>query len=274
MKKLELNEIKQIELSLLIEFDAFCKRHNLYYVLCGGTLLGAIRHKGFIPWDDDIDVLMPRPDYERLMSMEKNMANEVPQYMKMFFWKNGTSNYPFIKWVDSRTQISEQYYDDNTSAHIWIDIFPIDGNPDDEISLQKLYQKSIRMRKLLLLKYARAGEGKTKLKKVAKIFVKPLVRMLNTSKMCQILDAQASTYDFGSSRYIGGVLWGYGPQERIEKEEFMKPVQVEFEGHEFNAPSNYDAYLRGLYKDYMKLPPKEKRVTHSYKAYIEENENI
>ena len=95
MRKLSLQEIKDLELNLLIEFAKLCAANNLYYTLCGGTLLGAIRHKGFIPWDDDIDVLMPRPDYDRLLNGEGITLGSLPSYVQMIHWKNRTSNFPF-----------------------------------------------------------------------------------------------------------------------------------------------------------------------------------
>lgn len=270
MRKVELSEVKKIELNLLIQFDTFCKKHNLYYVLCGGTLLGAVRHKGFIPWDDDIDVLMPRPDYEKLMLLKKEMITEIPSYIKMTSWKNKSSNYPFVKWVDSRTKIYEKYYNSDIESNIWIDIFPIDGNPDSKSKLNHLYFKSKFLRKILMLKYARLGEGKSQAKKYAKFLIKPFLKSVNTYRLCDFLDKIAKTYKFESCNYIGGVLWGYGPQERVLKDSFLKPIKMEFEGYTFNAPSNYDDYLKGLYKDYMQIPPEDKRITHSFEAYIEE----
>lgn len=272
MRKLEINEIKKIELNLLVEFDKLCKANNLYYVLCGGTLLGAIRHKGFIPWDDDIDVLMPRPDYEKLLHMSNSeLSKFLPTYIKMISWKNKTSNYPFIKMVDSRTKISEKFYKSDKEAHIWMDIFPIDGNPENKKDLSELYFKSKRMRKILMLKYARLGEGKNLFKKCSKYILKPVLKIINTYSLCCKIDENAKCYDFNTSKYIGGVVWGYGPQESIEKESFLNPISVEFEGYFFNAPSNYDQYLKGLYNNYMELPPIEKRETHSFIAYIEED---
>lgn len=272
MRKLELDEIKEIELNLLTEFDKLCKVNHLYYTLCGGTLLGAVRHRGFIPWDDDIDVLMPRPDYERLLNHQSINMDELPDYVQLCSWKDGTLSFPFIKLVDNRTEVDVDYFDSELGANkIWIDIFPIDGNPEDEQELRKIYGKSIRLRKLLSIKLAKSGEGKTRLKRLLKPMIIKVLSVISIESLCAKIDKLARSYDYGSSKYIGGILWGYGPQERISKEAFETPVKLEFEGKYFNAPSNYDEYLTGLYKDYMQLPPEDKRIVHGLHARISED---
>lgn len=136
-KKLSSEEIKQIELNLLLKLDEICKKYKLRYYLCGGTLLGAVRHKGFIPWDDDIDVLMPREDFEKLLRLEKA---ETRYGGKDCFLKSGNSIYPFIKLINTNTVLKEKYLSEEFTTGIWIDIFPLDGMPDDE----KLSQRNLR----------------------------------------------------------------------------------------------------------------------------------
>ncbi len=266
-KKLSSNEIKEIELNILVEFDKLCKKNNLYYTLCGGTLLGAVRHKGFIPWDDDIDVLMPREDYERLLNDFNVDKTDLPKYMELANWKKGNMSFPFMKLVDKRTKIDSQYLDDNKSNKLWIDIFPIDGNPEDEKKLNYLYRKSLFLRRILLIKMATVGEGKTKAKKIFKPFLKLLFLPISNKYLCKKIDENARKYSFNDTAFIGGVLWGYGTCEKINKEKYMSPKKMEFEGKMFNIPSNYDEYLSNLYGEYMKLPPEEKRITHDMVAY-------
>ena len=271
MRKLTLDEIKSLEKNLLQLFVELCEVNGLYYTLCGGTLLGAIRHKGFIPWDDDIDVLMPRPDYDRLVNETDVNLSMLPEYCELANWKKGTHDYPFLKLVDTRTKIDNPYIDDSFKAnHIWIDIFPIDGNPDDDSELNKFYKKAIFYRQLIRLKTANPKAGKSKAKRMLKPLLVAIVKLLDNYKLCEKLDNISKTYDFLTHKKIGGVLWGYGPQERIDKEAYLTPTKVEFEGDFFNAPSNYDEYLSGLYGEYMKLPPEDKRVTHEMICYMDE----
>ena len=271
MRKLSLDEVKILEKNLLKEFVGLCDDNGLYYTLCGGTLLGAIRHKGFIPWDDDIDVLMPRPDYDRLINNINIDISRLPDYCQLVNWKKKTHDYPFLKLVDKRTKIENPYLDESFKAsQVWIDIFPIDGNPDDVVELKKLYRKAIFYRQLIRLKTANPEAGKSRIKKLLKPMLVAAVRGLDNYKLCEKLDSISKTYDFDSHKMIGGVLWGYGPQERIDKKSYLTPIKVEFEGDLFNAPSNYHEYLSGLYGEYMKLPPEDKRVTHEIICYFDE----
>ena len=264
------DEIKKIELNILIEFDRYCKEKGLYYTLCGGTLLGAIRHKGFIPWDDDIDVLMPRDHYERLLNIAEQGDKDLPDHIKVVSWKDGSSDFPFIKLLDKRTVIDNKYVEDKKTNSLWIDVFPIDGNPSDDEELRKLFKKSLFLRKMLTTKQAKVGGGKTLLKRVTKPIVKVFLLPFSIKSLCNKIDMHAKSYSIEDSKYLGGVVWGYGVRERIDKEKYLKSVPVEFEGLMFPAPSNYEEYLSGLYGDYMQLPPEDKRQTHEIIAYIKD----
>lgn len=269
MKKLTIEEIKKIELDILVEFDKFCERNHLYYTLGGGTLLGAVRHKGFIPWDDDIDILMPRPDYERLLYDVEIDKSSLSDHIEIKKWSDGSLSFPFIKFVDNRTKVYMNYYDDELNAdNIWIDVFVMDGNPEDDRELDRMFRKSLALRKLVFLKIAKKGEGKNLWKKVLKPVILKCLSFFSIIKLCSKIDSLSKTYDFEDSRYCGCILWGYGPGERINKERYLKPIRSEFEGRLFNIPSNYDEYLTGLYHDYMKLPSEDQRITHGMDAYL------
>lgn len=268
LNPLSLNQIKHIELDILLSFDELCKKNNLYYTLCGGTLLGAVRHKGFIPWDDDIDVLMPRPDYERLLNGEDIDFSCLPENIKIASWKNRKTIFPFIKLLDTRTIIDSKYINDKCSNNLWIDVFPIDGNPTKKGELHRLYNTSLLLRSILKIKMARMGEGKNIIKKVIKPVFKVLYFPIPIYLLDYIIDRNAQKYRFRDSRYVGGVVWGYGAQEAIEKKAYLSPKSMMFEEHDFNVPSNYHEYLTNLYGDYMQVPPEDKRITHNMKAYI------
>lgn len=143
IRMIELNkkEIQNIELNILLEFSKFCNENKLRYYLVGGTLLGAIRHKGFIPWDDDIDVCMPRPDYELFIS---NFHSD-NSCLKLCCNKFGNLKAPFAKLKDTRTIVVNDILvnDNDIDTNLWIDIFPVDGLPDSECNRKKHIKKQV-----------------------------------------------------------------------------------------------------------------------------------
>lgn len=267
MRKLTLNEIKKIELEILLELDSFCKKNNLVYYLSGGTLLGAIRHHGFIPWDDDIDVCMPRRDYEYLI----DNFQTTKFYLQVWSSKTESLNAPFAKIVDMRTAGYNQYQDTNTLSKLWIDIMPIDGLPNNENEVIKIYKRCKMYRYILSRTTAIIGKGTSKFRKYAKYLLKPLANLYGKKRCIRNMEKLALKYPYETSKYVGAVTWGlYGPAERMLKSEFEKSVEVEFEGYKFPTFSCWDSYLHGLYGDYMKLPPVEQRKTHEMTVYIDE----
>lgn len=136
MKTLELEEIQAIGTQILERFCAFCDRHNLKYVIDYGTLLGAVRHKGFIPWDDDIDVIMPRDEYNRFLYIAS--TEKIAEHIEVSYNRETHGFFPFMRIVDTRTitQISKRYERYNTP--IWIDVFPIDGCPNSERTTERM----------------------------------------------------------------------------------------------------------------------------------------
>lgn len=266
-KKLSLQEIHSYELDILKAYIRVCEDHGLRWYLAGGTLLGAIRHKGFIPWDDDVDLLMPRPDYDAFIRVAHEVENYGPYRAAAYELHNLA--YPFAKIYDVRTSIHKLYDGDETEQNIWIDIMPMDGLPADDRENAAMFRKSLFLRKVLKIQYARLGEGKTKLKAAIKPVFKVLARPIGKERACAMIDRLCRTYTVDESDYIGCINFGYGPQERMPKKEYLETVQVTFEGLSCNAPGCWDFYLRSLYGDYMQLPPEEKRVAHSMDVWVE-----
>lgn len=266
-RQLTLEEIKKTELNILLELKKATEENNLRFFISGGSLLGAVRHQGFIPWDDDIDVCMPRPDYDKLCQFYQE-GKVFPDYIELQCYENHTGDFPFIKLLDTRTQIEEKYVEGMVKS-LWVDILPVDGFPEDEAEVIRIQKKAVRYRKGLMLKFAKPGKGKTMAKRLLKPLVILALKPFSVEWFDKMLKKQIAPYPYETCKYVGVYTWGlYGLGERMLKEEFEKTVPVTFEGYEFNTFSCWHEYLSGLYGDYMQLPPEEKRQTHNMIAWI------
>ena len=255
-------EIKERELNLLTVFDAFCRENHLRYSLCGGSLLGAIRHKGFIPWDDDIDVLMPRPDYDAFFRLAKEK-----KAFKTGNFSDCTSPCPFVRLFDADTIVEREYSATTDAAHLWIDVFPMDGLPADDEELARLFKKSRFLRHMLVFSDARFGTGASFKSRVVKMLSYLPTRLVGRYRWAAMIDKNARTLAWDSGDYVGGLAWGYGPCERVLRSEAETYVDIPFEGRTFKAFSCWDTYLSQLYGDYMVPPPEGKRGNHKMKVW-------
>lgn len=147
MKRLTANETKIEKLKILTEFDKLCKKYNLRYSLAGGTLLGAIRHKGFIPWDDDIDVCMPRIDYMKLQKIFNNTSNEFKLVSNIL----ENIDAPFSKIINEKFIVISNDNNSNLDKYLWIDILPVDGLPNDKKMCERIYFKCAIYRSIFYL---------------------------------------------------------------------------------------------------------------------------
>ncbi len=273
MRKLNLQEIQSKEFEILCEFDRICRKHHLRYGLCGGTLLGAVRHEGFIPWDDDIDVEMPRPDYKKLMEIAEA---EFPSYYRLETpYNNLDTIHAYGKICDLRTELIEFPEGKRIRTHLYIDVFPIDGMPDDRIKQEK-HRKKTRRRMLALYGFRVA---KYKRNEKMGIFMKCFWRlasaankMMPAKRLIKRVDKMAEKYEFGTTRYNAVIVAGYGAIEIMPKIVFGFDNEVTFCGRKFFATDKPDYYLTSIYGDYMQLPPEERRIHHEMEAYEAEGE--
>lgn len=257
MREIQFEEMKKIELNILIYFTEVCEENNLRYYLGGGTLLGAVRHKGFIPWDDDIDVMMPRPDFQKLLSLSINNEN-------YNIIKPGTAGYyyNFAKLVDTRTILEEKGIKRIDGLGVYIDIFPLDGMPETPDARKKRFKELNSIRKTI---------NNTCLLK-PKFHRNPFAylnacRIYNSNKNIDLSSLQKKYLDsalknsFDDSEFVFAAGGAYGARDIFPGKWFEKEIELQFENLSVKAFNGYDFYLTQLYGDYMTLPPEDKRVT-------------
>ena len=261
MKVINFDELKSIQLDLLQKTVDFCENNNLRYFLCGGTLIGAIRHKGYIPWDDDIDIAMPRPDYDKFMKTFNQSGN---YYQVVNPDINPKYEYCFTKVFDNRTVLKELHYPGDTFG-VYIDIFPADG-----VNGASQIYKIMLLRKLLNTKRANYYH-RTLFKKLINTIGKILLLPFSAHQIACWMDKECRKYIFGSVPKAGVIANPFGPGEMVDKSVFDSDIYQDFEGHRYRVPVGYDIWLRSVYGDYMQLPPEEHRVTHhTFEAWWKE----
>lgn len=272
MKEMSLNEIKNCTLDILKWVSVFCDEHNIKWWLCGGTLLGAVRHRGFIPWDDDIDIMLPRSDYEKLFRMFPNNGRY------LFLTSENTNDFPYAygKIIDTETIKLEPLPKKYQKIGVDIDVFPIDNFPENDIDSLLLCDAIANRQDKLQRMLARFSKRSTFIKTIGYnliLFPYILLRksnIVNVAKFTHEIQDLSQKYNGEETGYKGIIaIAHYGIKEKNESEVYAQTVNVVFEGNEYPAPIGFQAYLRRLYGDnYMQLPPIEKRVTHhSYKAF-------
>lgn len=266
-------EQKEMQINILKYVHDMCVKNGIEYSLCGGTLLGAVRHKGFIPWDDDIDIFLTRPEYEKLIALLEN-----GKYL-LISPKEDKYYHVFSKLVDSRTRIemTNKSEEPIPNLGIFIDIFPIDGLPDKKEDQEKFTKKTrslmYQMRLTLSREYHNAtAEWKKKVKKIFLYPVHILAKLIRSpEKRKKDLLNKMISFPFEKSTHGGFILSAYGIKEALLVDVFKGQKELEFEGDKFMAFERYEEYLVAIYGDYMKLPPEEKRVSHhDYVAYWKE----
>ena len=274
MREIGIKELKKIEFDILKNVADFCDQHGLRYYLCGGTLIGSIRHKGFIPWDDDIDIIMPRPDYMKFMKLynRENSFYRVHSLVTDPKWYS-----TFAEVEDTRTVKIYKNFNQEENHGVNIEIFPTDGSPDDEAERKRFWLINnvlTRIATLAQLNFSISNHFADQDKKFSTVrtlmrtFVKfitiPIARCIcSVVNLNEMVTKRAMKYDVDQSQYIGvSTFPHYGYGECVEGRSFLKITKRLFEGTLFSTPDNYDEYLSNLYGDYMKMPPKEKQVTH------------
>lgn len=266
-KNLGLKDMQTIEFDMLKEIKRICKKLNITYYLCGGTLLGAVRHKGFIPWDDDIDVLFKREDYEKLEEYFKKHNNQVNNYKLLSLNLTDDYYYPMMKLVDTNTYMCETDTQEIKSLGVYLDIFPLDGYPNNKM-VGKFHLKRLNfLKKSHYMAYTSTFSTGRKLLKPIKYLWFKWATLRGARNLAFKTEKLAKKYKRKDCLVWANTSIG-DKKELLPKEVFETLDEYEFNGEKFTSMKNYDAYLSSMYGDYMKLPPKDKQITHHhYIAY-------
>ena len=269
MKELSLSEIQEIELKILLEFHSVCENNGFSYSLGGGTLLGAVRHNGFIPWDDDVDVMMPRPDYDRFLEYCYN--NETP-FQLISYESEKKYNDLFVKLFNPKTKIIDEVNCRDYEIGVYIDVFPLEGLGNSEKEALRIFRKTSFDREVLnATAWKRFFRSKTHsiLLEPVRLFFFIVSRFANPKKLLERIDRENKRHSFEMAEYAGCVCGSYREREIMPAKTFREYSKLEFEGQLLFGISDYASYLTKHYGDYMQLPPEEKRQTHhTYKAYL------
>lgn len=265
MRRLSPEEVKKIQIEILDVVAAFCEENHINYWLDSGTLLGAVRHKGYIPWDDDIDIGMLREDYDRFAELF-NKSNDRYRFVDI---ENTPDFYvAFGKVIDTQTILYESDKK-GVKISINIDVFIYDNAPDDDDILKKMYNKRDR---LVFLSLFSRGNQLTKkdsfFKKTSKQIIHTLLFGVSSEKcLKKIVENSRRFSDIKTNRK--GNFRSTDTRLAVNNDCFSSFVKMEFEGKQYDVLIGYDEYLKQLYGDYMKLPPERERVTHhQYEAYL------
>ena len=265
--KKQLRDVQLIELEILLKFDHICKKYNLKYQLMSGTLLGAIRHKGFIPWDDDIDVCMLRKDYEKFLKYC------TPEELEGIYFlqtnkTDPTSVVQFAKLRKNNT-IFEPSNEVGSSSHkgIYIDIFPLDNVKPNTVDGDKQYRDfNLYYAIVTSTVISRVTSAKTTWKKILRFFFYGMTRIIPKHYFDNKLQKVLKRYEKEDTEYVNHLTNGTsGDRPKrflMKRKDFNDMIEVEFEGHMFPAPKAYDEILTRSYGDYMKLPPKDEQKSH------------
>ena len=256
MRIMTFEEVKKVELEILSKVADFCEKNNLRYFLAYGTLIGAVRHGGFIPWDDDIDIWMPRKDYNLFL---KDFNREDNRYLAVSPYDD-IACHSMTKVIDTKTVKMEtgiKYKNGNLGVDV--DIFPIDGEPQSDKDFSKWYKKLYRQYQNYYYLICDPKAGKRN------FVFSLLVRLSGKKKSDFIKKAEVlhEMYPYEKSRFVGAVETMHNsPKNRFKKEWFEESITINFENCRFKIPICYDEILKQMYGDYMTLPPEDKQVTH------------
>lgn len=271
MRNISLKDMQKIELDLLLEFDKLCKTNKLRYYIDGGTLLGAMCYEGFIPWDDDIDLKMPRPDYERFLTL----THELPEHIAVEIPNKQHFPHLFLKLVDTRTVLLEHAGDRVNPSGVYIDILPMDGHPEDGPFYEKHLKRLSRYNSLFHASLNGFSAQKHATSPIQQMKGMIYSILYTPWRLYKKLTRTAKKYSYDSSSRVGLLIEGDPIRERFEKSWLEPPIELEFEGHMFPAPPEYRRHMEIFYGPHVTKPECYHNLpqypgNHEYEVYWKE----
>lgn len=269
----KVKKMQAVVFEILCDIDKYCKENNLTYFLSGGSVLGAIRHHGFIPWDDDADIMLPRTDYEKFVDGFSKKYKD--KYGMGALSIDPSWNRQWAKIWNKHTKLKYKHYY-NHDIGVFIDVYPIDGLPNTKVGRKVFYAKQkvyANLAKEAERKHFHRRNRFQALRKIVGVFVKPLGARFFVEK----IDALGRKYSFESSEYVAcSMPVHYGARETIKRELMSKQVWVLFENRMLPVPVGYETYLSNLYGEYMVIPKdaEENGFTHLESWEVEFDEMI
>lgn len=262
MEKLEsVSEIQDVLLNILKYIKEICEKHNLEFYLSNGTLLGAIKYNGFVPWDDDVDIFMPREDYDQFMKLDIN----TDVYELLSKEKNPSWNMPYAKLKDKRTYLKENTADFGMELGIAVDIFPLDNWNGNEARAMRQAKYCSLLRRCLSASIEEEFQSPRKgIKRLILYIIWKFSKCCGSDYFYKLIQKEVNKgLENKAVSYSGSVAWAlYGKKEVIPSSVFNEKINVLFCDELFPAPAGYDIYLKNLYGDYHQDPPKEKQKSH------------
>lgn len=264
MGEISLKETQNLELGILKYLDDICSKNGIQYFLAYGSLIGAIRHQGFIPWDDDIDVMMPREDFYKFVDI---LTNNPHKFYKLVSYETDTNfTAPLPKLIDERTELIQNYdFRERVSLGVYIDIFILDAAGNTPAEAKRNYDKSIKLYRDWRISDLRIlPPNRNKLYGILRWLKHLPNHCFGISHYLTKLKEFGEERAISDNKYLS--TFGTGTESYSRnvwlKSDFYPAQRAQFEDLSLSIPNNHDLVLRKEYGDYMKLPPREKQKTH------------